>query len=191
MKLPAGWTAEDMAACVAAGTPGEQHQQLAKNVGVWTGKNTMWMAPDSEPMKSECTATYTPILDGRFVKCEMAGEMPGMGPFNGGGLYGFDNVSQKYQCVWVDNCGTGMDIGTGDLSSDGKVLTWKFTYNCPITKKPTSMREIETVTGPNTKTLEIYGIDPKGGKEFKMMEIAFTRKPGSAPTAAAPTGNAR
>jgi hypothetical protein len=178
MQLPPGWTEADMQACMAAGTPGKQHEQLAKNVGVWQGKNSMWMAPDTSPMNSECVATYTPMMDGRYIKCEIAGDMPGMGPFNGFGLYGFDNVSQQYVLTWVDNCGTGIMSGTGQLSSDGKTLTWTCTYNCPIQKKPVTMREIETITGPNSKTLEMYGIDPKSGKEFKMMEIAFTRKPG-------------
>jgi hypothetical protein len=38
------------------------------------------------------------------------------------------------------------------------------------------MREVETVTGPNSKTLEMFGTDPKSGKEFKMMRIELTRK---------------
>ena len=25
--------------------------------------------------------------------------------------------------------------GTGELSDDGKTMTWKYTFNCPITKK--------------------------------------------------------
>ena len=33
-------------------------------------------------------------------------------------------------------------------------------FNCPIQKKPTTLREIETITGVNTKTLEMWGIDP-------------------------------
>jgi hypothetical protein len=180
MKLPPGWTPADMQACMEAATPGKMHEHLAKNVGTWAGKNTMWMAPETEPMKSECVATYTPMLDGRFVKCEINGDMPGMGPFNGFGLYGFDNVSQKFQGTWVDNCGTGMMTGTGELSSDGKTLTWNYSYHCPIAKKAVAMREIETMTGPNSKTLEMYGTDPKSGKEFKMMVIEFTRKTGTA-----------
>jgi len=165
-----------------AGTPGENHQKLAEGLGVWAGKTTMWMAPGTEPMHSECTATATPMMDGRFVKLEMTGEMPGMGPFNGFGIYGYDNVSQKFQSTWVDNCGTGMMVGTGQLSSDGKTYTWNFAYHCPITKKPTTLREVERITGKDTKTLEMYGTDPKSGKEYKMMEIALTRK--SSPAAA-------
>jgi hypothetical protein len=175
-KLPPGWTAEDMQACMVAGTPGEMHKFLAKGLGVWSGKNTMWMAPGVDPMKSESTTTVSPLMDGRFVKVEVAGDMPGMGPFSGLGLYGFDNVSKKFVSTWIDNHGTGMMSGEGDLSSDGKTLTWKFTANCPITKKPVTMREIETITGPTTKTLEMFGTDPKSGKEFKMMSIELTKK---------------
>jgi hypothetical protein len=65
--------------------------------------------------------------------------------------------------------------GTGDLSSDGKTITWNFLYNCPIAKKPVAMREIETTDG-NSKTLEMFGADPKSGKEYKMMRIELTKK---------------
>ncbi len=176
MKLPPGWTADDMKACMLAGTPGKMHQYLAKEAGVWLGKTTMWMGPGGKPMKSECTSTITPMLDGRYIRCEMEGDMPGMGPFKGFGIYGFDNVSQKFVSTWIDNQATGIMNGTGHLSADGKTMTWQYTFNCPITKKPTVMREVETTTGPNTKTLEMFGAEPKSGKEFKMMSIELTRK---------------
>lgn len=177
MQLPPGWTPEDMQACVAAGTPGPMHAHLAQGVGVWNGKNTMWMAPGMEPIKSDSVSTVKSMMDGRFVQCEMNGDMPGMGPFNGFGIAGFDNVSQKFVSNWIDNMGTGIMTGTGELSSDGKVLTWTYSYNCPVTKKPVVMREIDTITGPNTKTLEMWSTDPKSGKEFKMMLIEFTKQP--------------
>ncbi len=180
MKLPDGWTEADMQACMIAGAPGKMHEHLAKNVGVWQGKNTMWMAPGAEPMKSESTSTFTSIMDGRYVKCETAGEMPGMGPYNGMGIYGFDNVSKKFVSNWVDNHSTGIMNGVGELSDDGKTMTWNFTFNCPITRKPAVLREVETITGPDTKTLEMFSADPKSGKEFKMMVIEFTKKEGGA-----------
>lgn len=185
MDLPPGMTEADMKACMEAGTPGPMHAHLAKGLGVWTGKTTMWMTPGAEPQHSECISTVTSVMDGRFIKCEMNGDMPGMGPFQGFGLFGYDNVSQKFQSTWIANCGTGMMQGTGELSSDGKTMTWTYNFHCPITKKPTVMREVETITGADTKKLETFGPDPKTGKEYKMMEIAFTRKPGSAPTPSA------
>lgn len=176
MQLPPGWTMADMQACIDAGTPGPMHQWLAKGAGTWNGKTTMWMYPGSEPMVSECKSVVTAVMDGRYVKCEMSGEMPGMGPFTGFGLYGYDNVAGKFVSTWVDNQSSGIMNGTGELSSDGKVLTWNFSYMCPVTKKPTVMREVETITGENSKTLEMWTVEPKSGKEYQMCRIEFTRK---------------
>jgi hypothetical protein len=176
MQLPPGWTAEDMQSVLVAGTPGKMHEHLAQGVGVWKGKTTMWMTPDTEPLTGTCMSTVKSIMDGRFTKCELAGECPAMGPYNGVGISGFDNVAQRFVSTWVDNHGTGIMVGEGELSSDGKVLTWEFKTNCPITKKPAVMREIEMITGPTTKSLEMFGTDPKTGKEFKMMHIEFTKQ---------------
>ncbi|MFG0283402.1 MAG: DUF1579 domain-containing protein [Phycisphaerales bacterium JB039] len=183
-KLPPGWTEADMQqhmqACTEAGTPGEMHQHLAEAIGVWSGQCTIWMAPGAEPIESECVSTVSSMMDGRFIKCEMTGDMAGMGPFSGFGISGFDNVSQQFQSTWIDNCGTGMMVGTGELSSDHKTMTWTFKYNCPVTKKPVTWRQVERRTGKSTMTMEMYGPDAKTGKEFKVMEISFTRKSATA-----------
>ena len=175
-KLPPGWTAEDMQRCMVAGTPGKMHEHLAQGVGKWETKCTMWMAPGVEPMKSEGMSTVSPIMDGRYMKAEMEGEMPGMGPYHGFGIYGYDNVSKEFVSTWIDNHSTGIMKGTGELSDDAKTLTWTYTVNCPMTGKPTKMREVETITGDDTKTLEMFGDDPKTGEEFKMMHIDFKKQ---------------
>ncbi len=177
MKLPPGWTESDMQACTEAGTPGKMHDHLAKGVGVWQGQTTMWMGPGMDPMpKSECTSTVTVIMDGRYTKCDMVGEIPGMGAFNGFGITGFDNVSQRFVGTWIDNHSTGIMNGVGDLSADGKVLTWSYTMNCPITRKPATVRQIETYTSPTTMSFEMFTTDPKSGKEYKCMHVDFTKK---------------
>lgn len=175
MQLPEGWTQEDMQACMIAGTPGEQHADLAKSAGVWEGKCSMWMMPGADPMVSENTTTVTPIMDGRYVRVEMNGDMPGMGPHHAEGVYGYDNVSGQYVSTWIDNFSTGIMQGVGERSSDGKTLTWTYTYNCPLAKKPATMREVEQITGPDTKTLTIYGANPKTGEEYKMGFIEMKR----------------
>jgi hypothetical protein len=177
MKLPPGWTPEDMQACMRAGTPGEMHDFLKKQAGTWTGKTHMWMGPDAtEPAVSDCTSTITVLMDGRFTQCELKGEMPGMGPYTGLGITGYDNVSQRFVGNWIDNHGSGIMNGVGELSGDGKVLTWTYTYNCPINKKPAIMRQVETYTSESAMTLESFCTDPKSGKEYKCMKIEFTRK---------------
>lgn len=175
-QLPPGWTAADMEACVMAGTPGKMHQHLAKGVGEWTGKSTMWMAPNTEPVTSDVKATVTSIMDGRFTQVQHEGELPGMGPYHGHGINGFDNVSQKFVSTWIDNHGTGIMQGEGELSPDGKTTTWRFNYHCPVTKKPAVMRQVETITGENTKRMEMFGNEPKSGKEYKMLVIELTKK---------------
>ncbi|HEV8606843.1 MAG TPA: DUF1579 family protein [Tepidisphaeraceae bacterium] len=176
IKLPPGWTEADMQACMMAGVPGKNHEYLARGTGVWQGKQTLWMFGSDEPMTAECTSKITSIMDGRYTRVEVSGEMPGMGPYSGFGIYGFDNVTGKFVSTWIDNHNTGIMNGIGELSDDGKVLTWKFAYQCPVTKKPAIMREVETITGDNTKTLEIFASDPKSGKESRTMKIEFTKK---------------
>lgn len=185
MQLPPGWTEADMQACMQAGAPGEMHQRLAEGVGVWTGKAKMWMAPDMEPVTYECTSTVTPLYEGRYFKAVVEGMTP-MGPFEGTGIYGFNNVTEEFEATWIDSHSTGIMTGKGEYDSSGDALTWTYTHACPINKKMTTMTEIQRHTGPNTMTMEMHGQDPKTGKEFKMMEIAFERT-GRAPAAPAAT----
>lgn len=174
--LPEGWTMEDMQACIAAGTPGKQQEFLTKQGGTWKGKSKMWMMPGADPIESECASTVSSIMGGRYAKIELKGEMPGMGQMDGLGLCGYDNVAQKYVSTWIDNHSTGISQGVGELSEDGKKMTWIFSFHCPVTKKPATLKQIETITGSNTKTLEMYASDPKSGKEFKMMHVEFTKQ---------------
>lgn len=176
MQLPPGWTEADMMACMQAGTPGENQARLAKDVGEWEGKTTMWMFPGAEPVTSQCSSKVTAIYDGRYVKTEFTGEMPGMGPFSGMGIQGFNNVTGKFVGIWIDTNSTGIMNGTGDLSEDGKSINWVFTNYCPITKKLGSMQQVDSNVEANTKTLVMHGADPKTGQEFKMIEIELKRK---------------
>lgn len=176
MQLPPGMTMEDMMACIQAGTPGDQHAMLATGVGTWTGQTTQWMTPDAEPSKSESTCTVSTLYEGRYFMTEWASEIPGMGAYKGSGVAGFDNVSKEYFATWIDNMSTGLMMGKGEVSADGKTMTFNYTYNCPMTKKPAKMRQIEKTTGPNTRLFEMWGTDPKSGKEFLMMKTEMTRK---------------
>lgn len=184
-QLPPGWTQQDMENMVKAGTPGKNHEFLTKTAGTWEGKTTMVMYPGAEPVESTATSTVTPIMDGRFIMVEWKGEMPGMGQYQGLGIYGYDNVKQQFVVASVDNMGTPIARGEGELSPDGKTLTWEYTYSCPVTHKDTTMREVQTHKSPDEMTLEMHGKEPKSGKEFKMMVIELKRSAGGAHTGSA------
>lgn len=167
----------EMQACIEAGTPGKEHEFLTAQAGTWSGESQMWMGPAAtEPMKSTCTWTVTPVMNGRYIRCELAGEMPGMGTFAGLGHFGFDNVSQKFVGSWLDDHSTGIMHAVGELSSDRKQIEWKFNYNCPMTKKPAVVRELHRYTGADTMEIESFVNDPASGKEYRCIQIVLTRK---------------
>jgi hypothetical protein len=175
MQLPPGWTQEDMMAYANAGTPGEMHAWLASQSGKWKGKNTMWMAPGAPEMVTESASEVTVGMDGRYTITNFSGDMPGMGKFQGMGVMGYDNVSQKFVSTWIDNQGTGIMRGEGTLSADKKTLTTEYVYNCPITKAPTKMREINMFPDANTMIMEMHATDPKSKVEYKCMRIELKR----------------
>lgn len=175
VTLPEGWTMEDVQACVVAATPGEQHQFLLRDVGTWECETSTYMDPNKEPVRGECEAVVTPLMDGRYIQVDMRGDLPGLGVYAGLGTFGFDIAKGKYSATWLDNQSTSMMVGEGELSEDGRVMAWKFQYTCPITKKPTTMREVETYHSADEKTLEMFTINPKTGKESKMMRIDMKR----------------
>jgi uncharacterized protein DUF1579 len=168
-KLPPGVSEADMKACEEAAKPGPMHEKLAKSAGTWTGTEQMWMAPGTEPTSTPTTWTIATVMGGRYLKTDVTGDMPGFGPYTGTGLSGFDNVSQQFVADWVDNMSTGIMQGTGELSADGKTLTWKYTFNCPMTKKPDTMREVQKFTSDGTMSVEFFCNDPKSGQEYKCM----------------------
>jgi hypothetical protein len=157
-----------------AATPGPMHAYLQKGVGKWNGKVKMWEMPGKPPQESAHVTTITSLMGGRYTRSESTGDMGPMGKFEGMGIYGYDNVTRKFTSAWIDNMGTGIATGTGELSADGKTLTWTVTMNDAMTGKPMTMREVDRTIDANTMVLEMYVPGPDG-KEFKMMEITNTR----------------
>jgi hypothetical protein len=74
--------------------------------------------------------------------------------------------------------GTGIMNGTGELSADGKKLTWMMKGTDPASGKEFTMREVETFIDENTHLLEFFMPMPDG-QDLKMMEIRSTRKGGT------------
>jgi hypothetical protein len=158
-----------------AATPGAQHAMLTKMAGEWSCTVKYQMDPAQPAQESQSTATITALMDGRYIQELDSGQMGGM-PFNGMGLYGFDNVSGKYVSTWIDNMGTGIMTSVGTADASGKVITWIGTMNDPATGKPSKERMVTTVMDDNHHTFEMYGTPPGAKKEMKMMTIDYVRK---------------
>lgn len=158
-----------------AATPGPQHAMMAKMAGDWDCTVKYQMDP-SQPMQEEKTsATITTIMDGRYIQETATGQMMGA-PFNGMGIYGYDNVIGKYVSTWVDNMGTGIMKSEGVADKDGKVINWTATMSDPVTGKVQKERMVTTFVDDDHHTFEMYGVPPGGKKEMKMMTLEYSRK---------------
>jgi hypothetical protein len=169
-------TAEEKAmmdAMVKAGTPGPNHELLTSVVGDWTFKNKMWMDPSAPPTESTGTASYASLYGGRYVEGTYKGDMMGM-QFEGKGLMGYDNVSQKFQSTWADNMGTMIMFMTGEYDPATKTITYKGQMN-DLMKPGTqvTVRQVVRLTSPDSHVMEWF--ETRGGKETKMMEITYSR----------------
>jgi hypothetical protein len=154
-------------------TLGEPHKQLAALAGSWTTTTQSWMEPGKPPIKSTGSCEQTMLLGGRFLQQKCTGEMMGH-PFTGIGVTGYDNHTKQYVSTWIDTMGTGIFFMEGTASADGKTVTQTGTYDDPI-KGKMQLRAVSRTVDTNTHIFEMYGTG-KNGKEWKMMEITYTRK---------------
>ena len=156
-------------------TPGKEHQMLAESNGTWTGEVSMWMSPDAPPSKSTSTCTNSMILGGRYQQSVHKGNFGGM-PFEGRSTLAFDNAKKVYISTWIDNMGTGVMIGEGPWNEATKTVHLKGKMIDPSTGKECEFREVFKIIDKDNQVMEMYGPDMATGKEFKTMEIKFTRK---------------
>ena len=159
----------------AAATPGEQHKVLAGIVGNWKTTSQMWNAPDTKPEVSKGSANFKMILGGRWLQQEFKGTAMGK-PFQGIGMLGYDNVKGKYVTHWYDSMSTGSMESEGEFDASTKTFKDRGIASCPIS--PTKTQEVRNewqMVSKNKMIFSMYGRNPDGGPEFKMMEIVYTK----------------
>jgi len=159
-----------MAEMMKLAAPGPQHERLKESVGKWKAVVKSWNGP-GEPLVSEGLSDNRLILGGRYLEQRFQSTMMGQ-PFEGYGLNGFDNATGRYWFIWVDNMGTGMMSGLGDMDEAGKTLTTTSTSAGPD-GKPTNTRSVTRFLDDGTQVFTMYGM--MGDQEMKMMEITYTR----------------
>ena len=153
-------------------SPNDNHNVLNPLVGTWSHVVKWWMTPDSQPETSKGTTETKWMMGGRFLRHAVKGTAMGQ-PFEGMGLTGFDNGRQIYQTLWMDNMGTGMMLGEGTYDPGKKTLTDKGRFTDPMIGQR-SYRGVITFVDDVHYRYEMYVAD-KHGKEFRMMEIVYTR----------------
>ena len=154
-----------------AGKPGPMHEHLKAFEGEWETevKSMMPGAPD-KPDKG--TMKMKMEMGGRFISMDYDGRRQGKF-LRGHGYMGYNNVEKRYESVWMDSMGSGIDMNTGQADAAGKVFTLTGEMTDPSNGKKMKTREVTTVVSKDTIKMEFFGtVD---GKEMKMEEITFTR----------------
>jgi hypothetical protein len=154
--------------------PSDPHKRMAGLAGSWNTTTKAWTDPDKPPMASTGSCEQMMLLGGRFLYMECTGDMMGQ-PFTGIGINGYDNHTKKYMSTWIDSMGTAIYYMEGTATPDGKIITQHGQYDDPIEGHMT-LRSVTKIVNNDTEIFEMHGT-PKGGKERKMMEILYTRKP--------------
>jgi hypothetical protein len=155
-------------------TPGDAHKMMAKSNGTWAADLTMWEMPNGPAMKATGTAINKMVMGGRYQITNFTSKMMGM-PFEGMSTAAYDNGKKMMTSTWIDNMGTGImtmegpwDDATKSSTSTGKA------YDAAAGRVLT-YKEVFKIVDDNTQTMEMYKPGPDG-KEFKCMEIKYTRK---------------
>jgi len=172
---PAGADAEKamMEAMARMGEVRAEHKQLKYFEGKWTSKAQMWMDPKAPPQESAGAATIEPLYDGRYLVMKQTGDMGGQ-PFEGTGLWGFDNLRGKYFTTWVDSMSTGFWLSYGTYDAAKKTYTYHGEMPDPMQAgKLLKVRQVVRVVDDNHYAFEWYELHD--GKEAKTMQIDYAR----------------
>jgi hypothetical protein len=166
-------TEEESKKWMAYMTPGEVHKLMASWDGEWNESITMWMAPGAPAQEMKSTCVNRMLLGGRYQESRHLGDFGGM-PFEGISTMAWDNISKQFINTWIDNLGTGMMVLNGKWDEASKTIQLKGEMMDPMSGQNIPIRQVLKIIDNNTHIMEQY--NTKNGKEFKTMEIKFTRK---------------
>lgn len=161
-------------AMMDASTPGEFHKQLENLIGEFDAVVKIWETPDSEPMNFTGTIKREWILDGKFIK-ETVKAQSDMGPFEGVGYIGYNNIDGQYESIWMDSMSTAITSGSGSFNPDKKELFMMSKSRNPFTHKLiTNWNKIEL--GNSSRQIATGWEITVDGRDFKNFEAVFERK---------------
>lgn len=153
-----------------ASKPGEPHQGLAKYCGQWDVLNQFQNG--DKVQETAGSAQFEMILGGRFLVQKNQGNWSGM-KYDGFQILGYDNVTRKYQSVWLDSMSSGMLITEGIADAKG-CIGMQGPMKDVYTPKGRTFYNTFEPEGDDKFIVELWH-DMKGKKE-KCARFVYTRK---------------
>lgn len=154
-------------------TPGKVHLDFAKMDGDWTYTGKMWMDPNAEPQTYTGNAKFEMLLGNRYQQLTVWGKMMGM-DYKGIGINAYDNGKKVYVSTWIDNFGTGLMYMEGNYNETTKTITYTGKMYDPMSGSDMDYKQ--TIKMLDDKNFEMAMYNVVNGKEFKSMEMTYTKK---------------
>jgi hypothetical protein len=153
--------------------PVREHEMLKEHVGTWRVECTYFMDPSQPPMQVTATETIEmlgPFWTRSLFRADLGGFM-----IEGSATVGYDPEKGKWVSTWIDNGMPHLFYFEGDLDEEAGALEMTGKGPSPIDGNPTTYRTVETVVGPNERTVDMYYTLPTGD-ELQMFAYRYTRK---------------
>jgi len=171
---PAMPTPEQMQKMKQAMMPGEHHKALEPYAGTWNTETKMWMGgPGSAPMVSTGKSEIKWVLGGRFLLEEHKGTMMGQ-PYEGIGMYGYDNARNLYTMSWFSNMATNALHAAGSRPPGTNTTTFYGEMDEPMLG--VYGRTVKYVSRLVNNDKVVFGVyDLHAGEDYKVIELTYTR----------------
>lgn len=154
--------------------PGENHKLLARFLGTWDTELRITM-PGAQAPADKGSATFSWLMEGRWLKMESQGTMMGM-PSQTFMILGYDNFKMSYVTTSVSSVDTALTTSEGDLTPDGKSLVAYGTLDEYLTGEHDKMVKYAwRFLSDDEMALEVHDL-PIGEHNTKVVEIRFKRR---------------
>jgi hypothetical protein len=161
-------------------TPGTLHKMLARSNGKWTGEVTLQFSADAAPVSGGTSIlTNSMAMDGLYQVSEIKGNITKvMGDsWTGIRITGYDSARKVFTRAMIGDGASSGGVGMeGPWNETKRSITMPFKKTDPATGKVRDLKEVYKIVDENTEVLEIYAIDEKTGKEFKMLNVTWKRE---------------
>lgn len=154
---------------------GPEHEIIKDMAGKWKTVMTSYMEESGEPTANEGVSEVKVIMDGRFAVEHFKSEYQDK-PFEGMGVFGYDNAKKKYVSTWLDNMGTGIMNSEGTYDESTKTLTMLGSSATPMGEMKMKMENKKESKDKCVFTMYMVMPGESGTmQEMKAMEIVYTR----------------
>lgn len=153
--------------------PGPELEPLKKEVGTWDAIVEARLAPNAPPVVSRGVETNVLAGSGLWLITDFKSEMMGR-PFEGHGIYGYDEDKKRYTGVWVDSLQTYLAIWEGAFDSSKRIMTM-WTETPDATGKMIRWKGVTEWKDDDTRVWTGY-MPGQDGKDFAAMIIRYKRR---------------